>query len=551
MVEPNNNLMICRNGHQQPSAGAKFCIYCGAAVGTQASTPPISTARPQQPPPFISPAPFAPPRQQNSQTPFEQIGQPQFNENFSPLNVNQQQIAPYPNQQIAAPIQASAIIKCSRCGGDGQRLAPQIIVCPQCRWLRPLAPGYAVDCSAFQWSEDGKAMSALRSIKPLTMVAQAISDKVGRRWIESTFNAVRLGEKQLPEIYETAVRAARILGMPSMPEVYISGEVMWDCRTFGSHENSFVIIGSALAMNFREQDLLFLFAREMGHCRAGHALWKTVIKFLMGDQGPRKGLMGNGLFGALGTVLSPTALVEGAIEMPLLAWARQAEITADRAGLLAVGEEEIARRVLLSWTLKSVVLYRQINVEAWLEQQAAGDDGFTKLSELTTSSTPYITRRLKVMEDFAAHSDLKRWQTVIRSYPGAVPPAPKPVAAPNQQPKPQLVQKNPSPAASIPTAAQKNAPVARKPTAVQDSTTAAKPASQSPPKANGDLRIKCSACQTPLRVPSKILEGKQQISVRCPNKECGKVIIIKKQSNNASSGNKTPAPMPEKIQKGV
>lgn len=545
MVEPNNNSITCRNGHQQPGPGAKFCIYCGTAVGMQV-LPPNPGAPPQQQKP---PSPFIPPQQsqpQPAQKPFEPDGQPQqqfqqYNGNFSPpVNnypqpyANQQQNAPYPNQQIAATNQAS---QCANCGGSGERLEPQIIVCRECHWLRPLAPDYAVDCSAFQWSEDGKAMSVLRSIKPLTIAAQAISDKVGRRWIESTFNAVLLSEKQLPEIYETAVRAARILGMTHMPEVYISGEVMWDCRTFGSHEDSFIIIGSALAMNFQAEDLLFLFAREMGHCRAGHALWKTVIKFLMGDQGPRKGLMGNGLFGALGTALSPTALIEGAIEMPLLAWARQAEITADRAGLLAVGEEEIARRVLLSWTLKSVVLYRQINVEAWLEQQAAGDDGFTKLSELTTSSTPYITRRLKVMTEFAARSDLKRWQTLIRSHPGAVPPpAPKPAAA--QQPKPQPVRKNPP-------------PVAQKPAAAQESTTAAKPNPPTPPKANGDLRIKCSACQTPMRIPSKILEGKQQISVRCPNGQCGKVITIKKQSNAAPAGNKTTAPMPENTKKGV
>src|SRR4029079_19632008 len=161
----------------------------------------------------------------------------------------------------------------------------------------------------------------------------------------------------------------------------VSGEYMWDCRTYGSDKDSFIVMGSALATNFRGPELLFLFAREIGHCRTGHALWKTVIKFLMGEQGPRKGLMAGGIFSAL----SPTALLEGTLEMPLLAWARQAEITADRAGMLVMGEEEIARRVLLTWSLKSPVLYRLVNVEAWLEQQAGSDDDITKLSELMTS----------------------------------------------------------------------------------------------------------------------------------------------------------------------
>src|SRR6185503_11812920 len=100
-------------------------------------------------------------------------------------------------------------------------------------------------------------------------------------------------------------------------------------------------------------------------------------------------MMSGGVFNAM---LNPTALITGAIEAPLLAWARQAEITADRAGLLTVGDEEVARRVLLSWTLKSSFIFRQINIQAWLEQQAADDEGYSRLSELTTSSTPYITR---------------------------------------------------------------------------------------------------------------------------------------------------------------
>jgi hypothetical protein len=289
-----------------------------------------------------------------------------------------------------------------------------------------------------------------------------------------------LGDRQLPEIYFEAVRAARILGMSYMPDVYVSGEMMWDCRTYGSDHDAFIVMGSALATNFRGPDLLFLFAREMGHCRTGHALWKTVIKFLLGEQGPRKGLMAGGLISAL----SPTALIEGTLEMPLLAWARQAEITADRAGLLAVGSEEIARRVLLTWSLKSPVLYRQVNVAAWLEQQAAADSDMTKLSEVMTSSTPYITRRLHLVEEFAKSPDLARWRTVIGQLT-----APPKVAGNG--------------------------------------------------KASADIRLKCSACGTPMRVPSKILEGKQQIAIRCPEPKCSKMTYLRKQQKLSSAGKTT------------
>src|SRR5690606_6273466 len=107
-------------------------------------------------------------------------------------------------------------------------------------------------------------MAALRAIKPLNAAAKAVSEKVGRRWIEVTFNGVLLGERQLPQIYGQAVRAARILGMERMPDIYISGERPWDCLTFGSDHDSFIVVGSAVAGNFQGLDMLYLLAREIG-----------------------------------------------------------------------------------------------------------------------------------------------------------------------------------------------------------------------------------------------------------------------------------------------
>ena len=347
-------------------------------------------------------------------------------------------------------------------------------------------------------------MSALRSIKPLNAVAQSVSEKVGRRWIESTFNGVLLGDKQLPQIYGHAVRAARVLGISHMPDVYLSGERAWDCLTFGSDRDSFIIIGSALAGNFRGADLMFLLAREIGHCRAGHALWKSVITFLLGEQGQTKGFMAGGILNA---VMNPAALIGGAIEVPLLAWARQAEITADRAGLLAVGDEEVARRVLLSWSLKSSVMYRQINIEAWLEQQAADDGGYSKLSELTTSSTPYITPRLKLLTEFARSPELTYWRKIITdSIRQAAPQAPAP------QP---LVQ--PAPAT---------------------------PSSATPPDV---VRFKCAACQTPMRVPLKVLAGKSELPVKCPNPQCAKITRLKQKAKPTGKEATPPIPNEENM----
>ena len=83
--------------------------------------------------------------------------------------------------------------------------------------------------------------------------------------------------------------------------------------------------------------------------------------------------------------------------MPLMAWSRQAEITADRAGLLAIGDEALARRVLLAWSIRSARLLKQVNIEEWMKQEDASDDQMTRFSEMTTSSSMYTTRRLRLL----------------------------------------------------------------------------------------------------------------------------------------------------------
>ncbi|MFZ1702217.1 MAG: M48 family metallopeptidase [Pyrinomonadaceae bacterium] len=430
---------VCPNGHQQPVAATRFCIYCGVAVGSQsaAPNPPVSAQAPGQ--------------------------------NY---------------QQIPPPNYAPPPVMCGTCGGFGQGLPGKDVVCKECRWLRPLAPGYSVDTSSFAWAADAKAMAALRAAKPLNAAAKAVSEKVGRRWIEVSFNGIALGEKQMPHVFGPAVRAARILGMTHMPDVYLSGDRPWDCLTFGTDTKSFIVIGSAVAGNFQGVDMLYLLAREMGHCKAGHALWKTVIRFFLGEQGPAKGFMAGGIFNA---ILSPTAMISGAIEMPLLAWARQAEITADRAGLLAVGSEDIARRTLLSWSLKSSFIFRQINIEAWLEQQREDDGDMLRLSELTTTSTPYLGPRLKLLSQFVQSPEYQQSFRRIRDILAkAAPPTPEKQSAP-----------------------------------------------QRPEAAAKELKVKCSACATPMKLPMSAVAGKQKLSVKCPSKTCGNITVITKKPRPA------------------
>ncbi len=378
-------------------------------------------------------------------------------------------------------------------------------------------------------------MMRLQKIPALHAAVRAVSDKVGRPWIESTFNGIRTGPKQLPDVWKRAVLAARLLGLPSMPDVYIAGDQMWTTYTYGTETNFFIVLGTSILINFQNDELLFVLAREMGHCRAGHALRKTVTRFLAGDTSVHSGLLSDGLLHAL----HPTKLIEGAVDMPLMAWSRQAEITADRAGLLAVGDEELARRVLLAWSIRSARLLQQVNIEEWMKQEEASADTMTRVSEMTTSSSMYTTRRLRLLGQAAQEPELMRWSRSIQSIRKKLTPPPqkmpglglgtRPTAAAGQHPSPSVGSR---PGSS-------RAPGAvRGPAAA--STPAAAPTQPAMPAPADSIRVLCPKCRAAMRVPLAVLRGKPSLNVRCP--QCQNIFTLRPKSASpppAASGAET------------
>ncbi len=366
---------------------------------------------------------------------------------------------------------------CTVCGGDGSLLPAAKVYCAGCRWLRPLAPDYEIPIDAFMWRLDADAMNLLHSLGPLTAIARTISERVGRPWFEASVNGLRLSERQMPEIFNTAIKAARIMSLPYLPEIYISGDQMWDAATLGTDNSAFIVIGSVL-INFKEDDLLFVLGREMGHARAGHALWKTVMQFVSG-KGHHRSIMGEGML----KMLNPAKIVESAIDAPLMAWARHSEITADSAGLLCIGKEAVARKVLQTWTFRSFPLLTRMNQEAWMEQENAAEEVTTQVAEWTLSSAPYIAGRLRLMREFANSETLAAWRQVIDYYAPATPSAP--------------------------------------------AGTAPGGGAAPPPIDPNSTRLICPSCKEAMRVPNSVLAGTEAVNIRCPNAKCRAVLTVK------------------------
>jgi Zn-dependent protease with chaperone function len=235
----------------------------------------------------------------------------------------------------------------------------------------------------------------LRRSLVLNRMAESISQKIGKPWYESCFNSVQATEKQYARVFELAMIAAKRIGFAQVPAVYIEADRGYQSNTYGSEKDAFVNIGTFLPKLLSDRELLFILGHEFGHLKSRHALWMTVSMFLVGQS--RSNLMSEGI---MSYISNPLKIIEGGVESGISSWMRVADLTADRAALLVCGDIGLARRTLFLLYFKSRKELDEVNVEEWTKQQEAQAMTMAKVSQLMTSSTPYLGLRLRALEEF-------------------------------------------------------------------------------------------------------------------------------------------------------
>ncbi len=296
-----------------------------------------------------------------------------------------------PSRESPCPKCGSRPVHCLECG---QMISGSKFVCPGCKTLVGALPAYSIQPREYEHPAMQQMNQMLRQSASLNSMARTISQKVGKPWYESLFNSVLTSQHQYARVYELAYIAARRIGLKKMPSVYIEADRGYQSATYGSDQDSFVNIGTFLPRLLNDQELLFVLGHELGHLHSHHALWTTVSMFLVGQH--RSTVMSDGI---LSYFSNPLKIVEQGMESAISSWMRVADLTADRAALLVVGDFEVAMRVLFLLYFKSRRELQDINLQEWVRQQSSAEGGKPKLSELG-SPTPYLSSRLRELKSF-------------------------------------------------------------------------------------------------------------------------------------------------------
>ncbi|MCA9603938.1 MAG: M48 family metallopeptidase, partial [Myxococcales bacterium] len=147
-----------------------------------------------------------------------------------------------------------------------------------------------------------------------------------------------------------------------VPTIYVANSPVINAYTFGTDEESFIVVHGALVDHFDEEELKFVIGHETGHIQNKHVVYGTALI-----------LMERSVGAFLRWVLPPA-------ELALQAWYRRAEVTCDRAGLLCVDDPRAPARAFLKMACGSKKLYDEINPDAYLAQLEEGRTGLGRFS---------------------------------------------------------------------------------------------------------------------------------------------------------------------------
>jgi Zn-dependent protease with chaperone function len=187
---------------------------------------------------------------------------------------------------------------------------------------------------------DSKALAALRAIPGIDSALKKLLAVTGESAIRVMFmaSAVKVTPEQCPDIYAKLQVACTTLGVDA-PDLFIQQNPIVNAFT-GGVEKPVIVLHTGLIERLNDEEMLAVIAHEVGHIHAEHVLYITAARLL------------EALANASIARLIPGSeiikfLISAGISSALLAWARKAELSCDRAALLVTQDPHVIGKTMM------------------------------------------------------------------------------------------------------------------------------------------------------------------------------------------------------------
>jgi len=267
---------------------------------------------------------------------------------------------------------------------------------------------------AFQHPLDSQATAKLAKVPGLPKVIKFISQKSVEQMLHYSNIAgkIRVSERQYPSLYKQYLRMAEVLDVRKLPSLYIETTPTINAFAAGI-DNYSIVLCSGLIDIMDEDELLAILGHELGHVKCEHQLYKTTAMVLTGFGGTvlsqlsQTGIPGVEFFVSAGRL---------GVEFAIMDWNRKAELSCDRAALLATQDVDVVARALaklggFSRRYEAELDLDEVENQANLYAELGADSLFMKLLKLQSmmeATHPYPVVRVKEIRAWAKSEEYEQ-----------------------------------------------------------------------------------------------------------------------------------------------
>jgi Zn-dependent protease with chaperone function len=215
-----------------------------------------------------------------------------------------------------------------------------------------IEPYPEISSKAYEHPADRAATAALKSIPMMDTVVRKLVEFSYERALRQMYlgNSIKASERQLPELWTSYQGVHHILDMPDDYDLYVTSALYFNAVTIGS-SSPMIVVGSTLLDKLGPGEQRVILAHELGHILSDHVLYITALNILLSATAGSLPLIG---------------LPIRAVRAVLLEWRRAAELSCDRAAVLAVRDPRIVCRTLM--VLASGLPADRLDLDAFMAQ---------------------------------------------------------------------------------------------------------------------------------------------------------------------------------------
>jgi len=253
---------------------------------------------------------------------------------------------------------------------------------------------------AYEHPADRAATAALKSIPMLDVVTRRLIEYGYERAFRQAYlgSSVKLGSRQIPDVWERYLEALEILDMPEVYDLYVTNTPITNAMALGSGK-PIIVVDSGLLNLLEPDEMQTVLAHELGHILSDHVMYRTALVILLNLTG-------------IGRIPMLAGLPLIGLRYALLEWSRAAELSSDRASTLVNRDPLVTCRLLM--TLSAGIPSKRLDLDAFLEQAqqfAEPEQGLDRIQRFLLQvriGHPLAVRRCREIMDWVHAGDYNR-----------------------------------------------------------------------------------------------------------------------------------------------